>query len=97
MTLNIEGRIGVRTGRMGGQQFIYDLGNGYGLSAVNSPDLHSFPFAWEFAVVSNPTATGFDDLDYSTPLTQDVEVFSSDEEANEFIAKAFAWAKGGAA
>jgi hypothetical protein len=52
---------------------------------------HSFPFAWEAAVLK----FGGEDIDdvrgsirYDTELTSDVEVFSSDDETNEFIARA---------
>ena len=80
---------------MGGEQVIYDLGNGYGLSLINSPMAHIYSFAWEAAVVSEPTAVGFKDLSYDTPLTQDVEVFSTEEEANAFIERALVWGKTG--
>lgn len=80
-----------------GVQRIYRLPNGYGLSAVNSTMLHSYTFAWEIAVLEGVNDDGtFADLSYDTPLTSDVEVFSTDEEANEFILKAFVWAKQGA-
>ena len=72
----------------GGVQRIYRFkGTSYGLSLVNSPTLHVYPFAWEAAVLR------FDDdgdwlLDYSTPLTNDVVVFDSEQEANKFINRA---------
>lgn len=72
---------------LGGIQRLYDLPNGYGLSLVNSPILHAYDFAWEAAVFS-PDGR----LTYSTPLTDDVEVFDTDEEANDFIRLAIAWA-----
>lgn len=67
----------------GGVQRLYKFKSGYGLSVVNSPMLHFYPFAWEAAVM-NPK--GY--LDYETELTSDVVVFFSDDEANEFIHKA---------
>ena len=78
----------------GGVQRLYKLPNGYGLSLVNAPALHSYPFAWEAAVLTDMRDDGrFSDLTYDTPLTSDVEVFSTDEEANSFIARAKAWAQ----
>lgn len=78
---------------LGGEQRIYRLGR-YGLSLVNSAMLHSFPFAWEAAVLDYGTADGDKShLTYDTPLTNDndVEVFDSDDEATKFITKAFAY------
>lgn len=74
---------------VGGRQRIYRFKNGKGLSVVNSPVLHSYPFAWEVAVISGVDEEGnFEGLCYETELTDDVEVFSTDEETNEFIQKA---------
>lgn len=76
-------------GRLGGVQRIYRFANGFGLSVVNSPMLHAYPFAWEIAVLENVTEDGADfDLTYDTPLTSDVEVFSNDAETNDFIHRA---------
>jgi len=73
---------------IGGVQRIYRFKGG-GLSAVNGKSLHNYPFAWEIAVLKGVSDSGeYDDLDYSTPLTEDVEVFDTDEEANAFIEKA---------
>jgi len=66
-----------------GTQRLYEFPNKWGLSLVNSKMLHAYPFAWEAAVL-NPAGN----LDYSTPLTDDTEVFMSDDEANDFIEKA---------
>lgn len=78
----------------GGEARYYKLPNGYGLLAQSDPMLHSYPFAWEFAVVTNMSDEGtFDDLSYDTPLAEDVVVCDTDEEANEFIARARAWAE----
>lgn len=74
-----------------GVERIYQLPNGYGLSAVNVPALHSYPFAWEIAVIKFNDQNGFD-LVYDTPLTDDVLVFATAGETNEFIAKAAEWA-----
>jgi hypothetical protein len=80
-----------RPNRIGGIQRIYRFADGHGLSVVNSPMLHSYPFAWEIAVVNGVDDSGsFDNLDYSTPLTKDVEVFADDKDANEFIERAAA-------
>lgn len=79
-------------GLVGGVQRIYHFGNGKGLSVVNSPMLHSYPFAWEAAVINGieklDEGFKYDKIDYTTELTNDVEVFTTDEEANAFIAKA---------
>lgn len=74
---------------LGGEQRIYLLPNGYRLSLVNSPALHAYSFAWEAAVLNPEVQRG---LAYDTPLTEDIEVFYSDDEANDFIARAKAWA-----
>lgn len=76
-----------------GVQRIYKFKDGNGLSVVNCAMLHSYPFAWEIAVISNVRKTVFgevvfDNIRYDTPLTEDIEVFSTDEKANEFIEKA---------
>ena len=71
---------------MGGVQRIYRWGDG-GLSLINGKMAHAYPFAWEAGVLSfkgEPLGA----LTYETPLSSDVEVFQSDEEANEFIQKA---------
>jgi hypothetical protein len=77
----------------GGVQRIYWLGAGHGLSVVNSSNLHFYEFAWEAAVITGvDQLTGkFQSLTYDTPLTEDVEVFMSTEDANEFIERAVAW------
>ncbi len=75
-------------GHLGGVQRMYKLPNGYGLSLVNAAMLHSYPFAWEAAVFYPKGG-----LAYNTPLTSDVEVFYTDEQANDFIARAIAWAE----
>ena len=67
----------------GSMQREYMFPNGWGLSLINSPRAHGYRFAWEAAVL-NPKG----ELDYSTELTSDVEVFMDDEEANEFIERA---------
>ncbi len=74
---------------LGGVQRRYRLPNGYGLSAISAAMLRSYPFAWEIAVLK-PEGGG---IAYDTPLTDDVEVFATDDEANAFIAKAKAWAE----
>lgn len=81
------------TPHLGGVSRIYKFKNGNGLSVVNSSMLHSYPFAWEIAVIDGVKKTIFGEvvfncLRYDTPLTSDVEVFMSDEEANDFIEKA---------
>lgn len=77
-----------------GRQRIYRFANGYGLSLVNCPDLHAYPFAWEAAVLRDVSEDGEEfSITYQTPLTNDVEVFATDEEANAFIEKARAWAE----
>jgi hypothetical protein len=84
----------IQRSHIGGVQRLYKIGNGYGLSLVNSPLLHSYKFAWEAAVLKGLKDDGsFDSITYDTPLTDDVEVFDSDDEANAFINKAIAWAE----
>lgn len=75
---------------LGGVHRVYRLPNGYGLSLINSQMVHAYQFAWEAAV---RTPNGH--LTYETPLTEDVEVFFNEEDANEFIARARAraWAE----
>lgn len=74
---------------VGGVQRIYRFPSGFGLSAVNGQVLHAYPFAWEIAVLKGVKDDGkFEGLTYDTPLTNDVEVFSTDREANEFIHRA---------
>jgi hypothetical protein len=70
---------------LNGVQRLYKFASGFKLSLVNSPMLHAYPFAWEAAVIG-PDG----DITYSTPLTDDVEVFQSDDEANAFIERAAA-------
>ncbi len=78
----------IEKNHIGGVQRIYKFGN-YGLSLINSPKVHLYSFAWEAAILSGVKSDGtFEGIDYSTPLSQDVEIFDSDEEANEFIMKA---------
>jgi hypothetical protein len=78
---------------LGGDQRFYDLGNGYGLSVINSPKAHFNPFAWEIAVIKLIDGK-VDRIAYDTPLTNDVEVFYTDDEANTFIERAIAWGEG---
>lgn len=74
---------------VGGVQRIYRFASGFGLSLVNSPRLHAYPFAWEAAVIKGVKANGdFEGLAYDTPLTNDVEVFMTDADANAFIERA---------
>jgi hypothetical protein len=78
-----------RPHRLGGVQRIYRFKSGYGLSVVNAPMLHSYPFSWEIAVLKDVKEDGrFSDICYDTPLTDDVEVFPNDAEANAFIERA---------
>ena len=77
---------------IGGEQRVYRFPCGNGLSVINGAMLHSYPFAWEIAVVTEVKDDGrFGHLTYDTPLTQDVEVFMDDDEANAFIEKAAAY------
>lgn len=84
--------MGFSENRDGSVQRIYRFANGHGLSVVNNPVLHSYPFAWEAAVIGDvDDEGGFSGLRYDTPLTEDVEVFYTDEEANDFIDRAARW------
>lgn len=74
---------------IGGEHRIYRFRDGHGLSLINSPMAHSYPYAWEAAVLLGVSDDGSSEgLDYSSPLTSDVEVFFTDEETNAFIARA---------
>lgn len=75
---------------IGGVQRIYRFPNGFGLSAVNGSRLHVYPFAWEIAVLKGvkEDGSGWAELTYETRLTNDVEVFITDDEANNFIRRA---------
>lgn len=89
MKLTDEDLLFERAHPLGGLQRIYRFPSGYGLSVVNTPMAHWYPFAWEAAVLKGVTEKGdWELLDYSTPLTDDVVVFQTDEQANEFIARA---------
>ena len=70
-----------------GIQHVFDLPNGYGLSFINAPMAHAYPYAWE-AGVFGPNGK----LTYDTPLTNDVEVFDTEADAEAFLDKALAWA-----
>jgi hypothetical protein len=61
---------------------IVPFGPRFQLSLINSPTAHFYSFAWEAAVRVDGK------LCYTTPLTEDVEVFETDDEANAFIARA---------
>lgn len=70
----------------GGVQRLYRFATGYGLSAVNSENLNAFPFAWEITVLENMTEDGEEyNLTYNTLLADEVKIFETDEETNEFI------------
>ena len=72
-----------------GTQRLYRFADGHGLSLINAPMAHSFRFAWEAAVLGGIKKDGTGGrIQYATPLTNDVEVFQTDAEANAFIAKA---------
>ncbi len=78
-----------KPGSTGGVQRIYRFSDGHGLSLVNSSMLHSYGFAWEAAVLSGVDDKGkYDNIIYDTELTNDVEVFQSNAEANAFIERA---------
>lgn len=78
-----------RANDIGGVQRVYRFSNGYGLSLINLPMAHAYPFAWEAAVLKDVPEDGHGgEIDYTTPLTEDVEVFATDAEANEFIKRA---------
>ena len=74
-----------------GVQRLYRWGQG-GLSFVNHPAARSFPFAWEVAVIRFESAENQQfHLDYTTPLTKDVEVFATEDEAETFRQRAKAY------
>ena len=67
---------------LGGVQRLYEYADGHSVSMVNAAYLHHFPFAWEGAVLGDGGCV------YDTPLTDDVEVFQCDVEANAWLEKA---------
>lgn len=73
-----------RRANLGGTQRIYSCGD-WSLSCINGAWAHSYPFAWEIAIAHG------DCLCYITPLTDNVEIFDTDDEANAFIDKAMAY------
>ena len=76
-------------GGIGGVQRLYRFKSGYGLSLVNSPMLHPYPFKWEAAVLKDMSEDGEKfELTYDTELTDDVEVFYNEGETNDFIKNA---------
>ena len=77
-----------RTNPIGGIQRVYRFPSGYGLSLINSPMAHGYPFAWEAAVLQNVDDKGNGSITYGTKLTDEVEVFETDKETNAFIKKA---------
>jgi len=79
----------LKTKGFNGTQRLYRFKNNYGLSLVNSPILHAYPFAWEAAVIKF-TSSESDEfvIVYDTELTDDVVVFGSDEGTNAFIERA---------
>ena len=80
-----------RDAGISGTQRIYRFPDGHGLSVVNGPAIHCYSFAREIAVLENVSEDGGSFvLTYDTTLTDDVETFSTDEEANDFILKAIA-------
>lgn len=76
----------LKTKGFNGIQRLYRFNNNYGLSLVNTPILHTYPFAWEAAVIRFDSAeSDVFNIIYDTELTDDIEVFDTDEEANAFI------------
>lgn len=84
-----EGLLLTRIAGISGEQRLYRWGN-WGLSVVNGSMLHSYSFAREAAVVRFTDESGPNDfvISYETPLSEDVEVFSTDEEADAFVLRA---------
>ena len=74
---------------VGGVQRLYRLGS-FGLSFVDGPNLHSFPFRWE--VICLHWEKGANDLDFECthgkfedPLNDDITVFGNGADANEWL------------
>lgn len=84
-----DGLLLVRDAGISGEQRLYRWGN-WGLSVVNGAALHYYTFRREIAVVRFTDERGPNDfrLVYTTPLTRDVEVFQSDEDASTFVEQA---------
>lgn len=90
--LTDDGLLLERSYLFGGTQRLYRWGN-YGASAINDSVLHAFPFAWEVAVLRYVDEDAAE-LVYDTPLTNDVKIFASDSDTNEFLMKIKAFAEG---
>ena len=73
---------------LGGRQRLYRWGH-YGVSLISGPAFHAYPYAWEAAVIrfQSEDLTPYD-LVYTTVLTEDVEVFESDDAADAFLDRA---------
>lgn len=84
-----EGLLLTRHSGIAGEQRLYRWGD-WGLSVVNGPMLHAYSFAREAAVLYFTDKRGLNDFElcYSTPLTSDVEIFHSDEDADAFVIRA---------
>ena len=77
---------------IGGLQRIYRLENGYGLQVIESTIAYPDICVWEIAVLKNIEKDGASysfDITYNTSLTNDIETFYTEEEANAFIERAF--------
>ena len=74
---------------VGGTQKIYRFKSGWGVSLINGKGAHAYPFAWEAAVLKNVSADGTKfEISYETELTDDVEIFQTDDQAKEFLMEA---------
>lgn len=74
-----------------GVQRIYRYADGHGLSLVNATIVHSYPFAWNAAVIHFPDKDSDEfEIVYDTELTDAVAIFNTDEDTNAFIERAAA-------
>ncbi len=87
----IEVKVIITRSHLDGKQMVFRIGK-YGISAVNAPMLHSYPFFCEFAVLRFTDGDDFE-LTYQTELTQDVVVCGTAKEAHEWLDNAIAHLK----
>lgn len=65
----------------GGDQWLFTFANGYGASVIRSPYTYGGPSGlWELAVLDEAG-----EIDYSTPITSDVEGWLTEEKVRELL------------
>jgi hypothetical protein len=87
MDMKIYEPIDARPLESGAVQKLYRFANNYGASVVKGEHTYGGDEGlWELAVVVFDTGGGFN-LDYTTPITQDVEGHLTDDAVEELLAK----------